>query len=198
MEFRTVGGADVQIDLVIVLHDIVVLCDAKCFLWAEDAIEFADYRDKMVDASLQVQKQLEVVRSDLGAFGRRVAETGHQLPASPRILGCILSNTATLVGICVEGIPVIDMPLLEEYLLGQYVEREVWDGDRLVEQQSVQLYENSLQAAERLESFFMNPPQVQMIRRAAKSREISVRLAPGREGYFVCETFQVALPEGAD
>jgi hypothetical protein len=190
--FATIAG-DAEVDVVIVLHEVILLVEVKCLLWPEDAIEFADYRNKVEKAAEQVARQIHVVCADPKGLAREIGNMGCSITESPRVVGCVLTSTATLAGTCVNGIPVVDLPLLEDFILGEYVESELWDGDQLVERQSVQLYEDSVQAAEYLEPLLINPPQLHEIHMAVQRREISCRLAPGPNGQFVYETFQVAM-----
>jgi hypothetical protein len=77
------------------------------------------------------------------------------------------------------------------FLAGEYVLSGQWAEDRLVHRDRVALYDSTAQAAEYLEEFLRNPPQLWPLKQAAERREISVRLTVGQQGRFLHETFRV-------
>jgi hypothetical protein len=185
------SGRNAQLDIIVVLHDVILLMDCKCLLWHEDALEFADYRLKLEKAARQIARQLQFCGSNKDALIHKLRELNCPVPENARLLGCVLISTASLAGTCIKGIPVIDVALLEEFLAGEYVLSERWAEDRLVHRDRVVLYESTAEAAECLEEFLRNPPQLLLLKHAAERRQISVRLTPGQEGRFLHETFRL-------
>ena len=69
VKFSPPGEQGEEIDLVIVVANTVLLVEAKCYLWPDDSLEFARYREKISgedEAVQQIKRKREAVTRHYG------------------------------------------------------------------------------------------------------------------------------------
>jgi hypothetical protein len=179
------NGVTEDIDLVLVVGSTILLIEAKCILWPDDALQFANYFDTIQDAAGQIKTKAALVRENYAYFLERMAKNGVEVPADcPEIVSCVLVNSAIYTGFAFDGIPVIDLPILLAYIENSYVKLKQWrtDGHEL----SLRFYEGREDAGRGLAAYLAHPPHLADLQ--VQERETSFRF-PEQNGVQLTHHF---------
>jgi len=193
VKFTPAGGQPEQIDVVVLVGDAVLLVEAKCILWPDDALQFSNYRDTVEKAAAQIRRKRDAVASNYPAFAHRLRGLGHIAPAQGKVIGCVLTNSAVYAGFPIDGIPVIDLPILGAYLENRYVKADVRQGSQSLHQHVLQFYDDALQAGLRLDSYLSDPPQLSDMKRFVKPRDIVFPVESPAFGKLVHRSYRVEV-----
>ena len=153
VKFSPPGGREEEIDLVIVIADTVLLIEAKCYRWPDESLEFARYRERVDGAVKQITRKRDAVMRHYPAFSNRLSQLGYMLPASPKIVCCVLTNSAVFAGFPVEGVPIIDLDILWEFFDNEVIKIEGRQGGKVFERHAIQLYKDKTEAGHVLEDY---------------------------------------------
>jgi len=173
--FTPPGERSEEIDLVMVIGDKVVIGEAKCFLEPTEPRQVARHRDKVLDAVAQVKRKAVAVASHKEAFKGRVKQVGLALPDQFDVIPMVVLNSAFHV-----GIPVDDVPIVDEYILGVFFRGEfnelashsLEDGLNTVRKRL--LYTSAEEGAQALLDFLMSPPQMQPLLNGVRKRWLPI------------------------
>ena len=155
VQFSPPGERGEQIDLVIMVANTVILIEAKCILWPDDSLQFARYRDTIEGAVKQIKRKHDVVTCHYTDFANRLAQLGYVPPASPKIVCCVLTNSAVFAGFPIEGVPIIDLRILEDFFENDWTRIAGWQQGEIFERYSVQFYKNKMEAGHVLEEYLV-------------------------------------------
>ena len=161
VQFSPPGEQGEEIDLVIVMADTVLLVEAKCILWPAESLQFARYRDTIERAVKQIKRKRDAVIRHYTDFSNRLAQMGYALPASPKIACCVLTNSAVFAGFPVEGVPIVDLTILDAFFEKDYVTVEVQRQGKVVERRAIQLYKDKTEAGHVFEAYLLDPPHLE-------------------------------------
>lgn len=193
LKFTPAGGAQEEIDIVVLIGDAVLLVEAKCILWPDDPPQFANYRETIEKAAAQLRRKQDAAASDYPGFTRRLRELSHVAPAPGKILGCVLTNSAVYAGFSIDGVPVIDLPILAAYLENRYVKAEVRQGSKSLHQHLRHFYDDAVQAGMRLERYLADPPQLSDMKRYVKLRDLVFPVESPVFGKLVHRSYSVEV-----
>lgn len=162
-----------EIDLLIVLGSLVVVGECKCKVMPNEPRDWHKHRQLVQEAVVQVRRKAQAVMSNIQIFAERLHQRGIVVPAVLEVIPMVVLNTGLHAGLPVDGVPVVDLPLLETYFRGYIangtVERE--DG-RLDVIPKLSLYSTALEARQNFNSYLHAPPQLHQLRKSVKDCSI--------------------------
>jgi hypothetical protein len=130
----------------------------------------------------------EAVLKELGLLGKIGVEQAHFVPF-------ILTNHPLGVGQPLNGMPIIDLHALRQFLLdGEWHPLTVRGDGGSTAVGTRRLYESEEQAAQNLESFLSSPPQLDYYRRHLRSKRIPYGFLPLEGKGFTRIEHEVELP----
>jgi hypothetical protein len=192
VKFSPPGEQGEEIDLVIVIADTVLLVEAKCILWPAESLQFARYRETIEGAVKQIKRKHDAV-AYYTAFSNRLREMGYALPASPKIACCILTNSAVFAGFPVEGVPIVDLEILDAFFQKDYVTVEVQQHGQVIERHAIQLYKDKTEAGRVLEAYLLDPLPLRNMKQNVIHREVVFPRESRDFGKFIHTTFRVEI-----
>jgi len=175
LKFTPQGEREEEIDVVLLVGDLVLLGEVKCFLQPTGAKKTARHRDKVVDAVGQIQRKASAVERNKEAFRKRTKQVGLDLPESFRVLPVVILNNAIHVGVPIDGVPVVDEYILGVFFRGEFVERALKTPGKGIEPVKKRvLYVDADEGSHVLPKFLAEPPQMEPLLRGIKSRWIPI------------------------
>ena len=193
VQFSPPGEQGEEIDLVIVMADTVLLVEAKCILWPAESLQFARYRDTIERAVKQIKRKRDAVIRHYTDFSNRLAQMGYALPASPKIACCVLTNSAVFAGFPVEGVPIVDLTILDAFSEKDYVTVEVQRQGKVVERRAIQLYKDKTEAGHVFEAYLLDPPPLRNTKQSVIRREVVFPVGLRDFGKFIHTSFRVEI-----
>ena len=193
VEFTPAGGRREEIDIVVLIGDTVLLVEAKCILWPDDSLQFSNYRDTVEKAVAQISRKKDAVLSDYPAFARRLRELGHVAPDKGDVVCCVLTNSAVYSGFPIDGVPVVDLPILGRYLKNKYVKVQSYHAGESTYQHVLHFYDDATQAGTRLGSYLSNPPQLSDTKQFVRHRDLFFPIESQEFGRLVKRTYKVEI-----
>jgi hypothetical protein len=112
VKFSPPGEQGEEIDLVIMVANTVLLIEAKYILWPDDSLQFTRYRETIKEAVKQIKRKHNAVTCHYADFANRLVQLGYTPPTSPKIVCCVLTNSAVFAGFPIEGVPIVDLIIL--------------------------------------------------------------------------------------
>jgi hypothetical protein len=192
VQFSPPGEQGEQIDLVIIVGNTVLLIEAKCILWPDDTLQFARYRETIKGAVKQIKRKHNAVTHHYTDFANRLVQLGYAPPASPKIVCCVLTNSAVFAGFPIERVPIVDLDILGNFFENNWSRIGGWQQGKFVEHHSIEFYKNKIEAGYVLEEYLLDPPQVRELKRSVIHREL-VSPVETKFGNFVHTSFRVEL-----
>jgi hypothetical protein len=163
------------------------------YLWPDNSLQFARYRETTEGAVKQVNRKRDAVTRRYTDFANRLAQLGYMPPASPKITCCVLTNSAVFAGFPIEGVPIVDLRILRDFFINDWVRIATWQQGEVLESHSIQFYKNKMEVGHVLEEYLLDPPQLRDIKQSVIRREIVFPLENAFFGNFVHTTFRVKL-----
>jgi hypothetical protein len=157
----------------------VVIGEVKCFLEPVTPIDRRNHREKIVEASDQVARKAEAVRSAPDAFRDRARQCGISIPAEFDILPVVVLNHAIGAGQVVNGIPIIDLRIFEMFFEGSMQWLATLSPDGNIESCNTErFYASEKEGEQNLGAYLTDPPQVRHLKAATRVRMTRL-LMPG-------------------
>ena len=197
VRFTTSRGVEEEIDLAIVLHDVVLLIEAKCILWPDEAAHFANYRATVEKATEQIERKRLAARENLESFSKALTSAGCGVPAKAHILACVLTNSAVYAGFLLREVPIIDLDILRVFLSGKHIDWQIWERDVVVDERIAVLYNGAEEAARNIEAFITDPPQLRRIKANTAPRRVIQSLSDSRFRTLTMSTYKVDIDSQA-
>ncbi|MPV55012.1 hypothetical protein GD416_00715 [Burkholderia sp. BE24] len=172
--FSPSAGRSEQIDLIIVIGSTVLVGESKCILEPTEAKALAMHQRTVLGAADQALRKSKALTDNRGDFVTDVARLGIKLHEDFKVVPLAVVSTSTHVGIPAKGVSVVD-----EYILGKYLEGELEDAGldmsnlAVVKRIKRVFYSDLAEAEARVADYLASPPQVQRLRDGVK-----VRLVP--------------------
>lgn len=173
--FRPRGGRHEQIDLVFSIGNTVFVAEAKCILEPTDAKGIAMHRKTVIGATEQVSRKAKSLEDHRGAFVSDVKHFGMDLTEDFKVVQLVVVSTSTHVGIPAKGVPVID-----EYILGRFLDGELEDiayqpkALSSSKRYKTMLYSSAVEAEERAQAYFASPPQMKRFTDGIRERVVPI------------------------
>jgi hypothetical protein len=118
---------------------------------------------------------------------------GYTLPASPKIACCVLTNSAVFAGFPVEGVPIVDLQILDVFFEKDYVTVEVQRQGQVVERHAIQLYKDKTEAGRVLEAYLLDPLPLRNMKQSVIHREVVFPVEIMDSGKVIHTTFRVEI-----
>jgi hypothetical protein len=193
VRFMTSAGIEEEIDLVIVVHDTILLLEVKCILWPDEAAQFANYRSTVEKATSQIQRKCAAVNDNYSAFSAALAKVAGGVSPGARILACVLTNSAVYAGFSFSNVPVIDLDILNVFFSGRHLSWQVWLGNAVSEESVIELYQSAPEAAPNLEGFLNDPPQLRRVKSNIEPRTVALELRNTNYKSLLMSTFEINI-----
>lgn len=172
------GSREEQIDLVVVLGDRVLIGEVKCFLQPSSPLDRHNHWDKLCEAVAQVTRKAKAVQDFETAFRSRAQHYGLTLPVTIEVLPLVVLNHAIDVGHVINGVPVVDLRILEMFFEGVLQRNAiVTSGGRVESSQLEYFYRSAAEATEALADYLNDPPQLRHLHGTVVLTEQDVVLA---------------------
>lgn len=181
-----------EIDILLAIEDTVLLIEAKCILWPDDSLQFANYRDTVEKATVQIKRKSESVLNNIDYFSNCLKILGHNIRPK-RILSCVLTNSAVYSGFPIDGIPIVDLSILGTFFRNELIKSEARESNKSVAKYVIKFYDDSNEASNVLESFLFDPPQLSDTKKFVKTREIVFPMEDENFGPLIHKTFKVEI-----
>jgi hypothetical protein len=164
LKYMAGNGREVEIDLVIVIGSLVIVGESKCTTQPDEQQDWHRHRKYVRESVGQLLKAISTIERDKAHFREQVAKRGIQMPEVFRLQPLLVLNSAIHAGVECQGVPVIDLPMLETFfcgfLLNGSVERS--DGGFDIVERLV-LYADEVDAVAKLSEYLRSPPQLRRI-----------------------------------
>lgn len=193
VRIQTSSGVEEEIDIVLIVHDTILLIECKCILWPDDSVQFTNYRSVLEKATRQVERKKRAVSENLGAFLGSLTKLGAHVVPPKRVLACVMTNSAVYAGVAAFGVPIVDMDILGVFLSGQHVSWQIWEGNVVTREGVIDLYGNAQEAALTLEEFMNDPPQLRRVKASIEPRVVSNPLIHDRYRQLRVSTYRVNI-----
>ena len=193
VEFKPTSGRKEEIDIVIVVADTILLVEAKCILWPDDALQFSNYRDTVEKAVAQISRKRDAVSSDYGTFVERLKQMGCKAPDNGNLVCCVLTNSAVYSGFPINNVSIVDLSILGSFLKNEHVKAESRHAGKSVHRHAIRFYQDATEAGQVLEEYLSHPPQLSDTKQFVEERDICFPIESPIFGKIIHRTFRVEI-----
>lgn len=193
VRFKPPTEREEEIDIVLIVADTILLVEAKCILWPDDSLQFANYRDTVEGAVEQIVRKRDAVARNYSSFSERLKQLGHNTPEKSTLVCCVLTNSAVYSGFPINGVPIVDLSILGRFFENEHVKVEERQAGKSVQKRSVVFYSDATGAGDVLGQYLADPPQLSDTRRYVKKREIEFPVESPELGKILHELYSVQI-----
>lgn len=193
VRFKPPMEREEEIDIVVIVSNTILLIEAKCILWPDDSLQFANYRDTVEKAVVQIVRKRDSVRRNYDAFSERLKQLGCNAPSECSVIACVLTNSAVYSGFPIDGIPIVDLSILGKFFKNEHVKVEARQAGKAVQRHAITFYADADEAGRVLEAYLATPPQLSDSRASVKSRELVFPVESPDFGKLIHETYSVEI-----
>jgi hypothetical protein len=193
IKFHFSNNRSEEIDVIIIIADTILLIEAKCVLWPDDSLQFANYRDTVEKATAQITRKYLAVRDNFREFSERLQSLGYKAPVNPKIVPCVLTNSAVYSGFKFNDVAVVDLPILTAFFSNRHSKFEKRFGDKIVEKHEISFFMDGKNAGQVVESYLGDPPQLSDLKIDTKSRQIEFPIKNEVFGAIFHDIFSVEV-----
>lgn len=190
--FYPLNQREEEIDILIAIGDTVLLVEAKCILWPDDSLQFANYRDTIEAAAAQISRKKDSVLNNFEYFSKCLQKLGHKVKPK-NIISCVLTNSAVYSGFPIDGVPIVDISILGTFFRNELIKSEERNRDQSLSRYVISFYKDSKEASEVVESFLLDPPQLSDTKRFVYQREVEFPFKHIKYGSLIHKTFKVEI-----
>ena len=153
-----------QIDLLVMLGNLLIVGEVKCFLYPIEPIEHFNYLKKLQDAGTQATRKAKWLHENPQVVAKEL-QISADLAASLRAVPIVVTNQGAGFGLEAGGARVIDFHFLDLYLSeGEYISGMTFDAEKGVAVRFPEtLYKDEREVANRFESTMTHPPPLQRL-----------------------------------
>jgi hypothetical protein len=192
--FTTESGSE-ELDVVIWFTNTIIICEAKCNYFPSSPIEMHSYYSTLDGAAEQVKRKADFVRSNLEAFLNQMPSIPAFSPDVVRVYPVILTNQQEGVGFPVNDIPVTDLLILNAYLERGYMHQfAIFEKGEMKASSKVDFYASSADAADKIENYLKEPPQVRQYVRYLTTADSGMPALAKDDKAIVIRHTKVELP----
>lgn len=184
-----------QIDLILRIGQVIIICELKCTLFPYTPRQIYKYYEDLKYAAEQIQRKLSFVKDNLEHFLDRIGFTS-QSTKPCQVIPLIISNLPLATGYAFQGISIIDLKILEDYLGTGIFTPYTQMSDPGINSlgSEIQLYSSEGEAEERIEICLKDLPHIQKHRQSMKRDFYPVHLVNQRDPIAFKIRFDVDLP----
>ncbi|MFN7611319.1 MAG: hypothetical protein ACK5QX_10355, partial [bacterium] len=174
-KFRPRGVREEEIDVVLVVGTRVLLGEAKCSVFPTESKQYAMHRHLVIEATQQIKRKCDAVEARRDEFRVQLRDRGLEVPEDFKVVPAVILNFAVHCCTSVDAVPVIDLHVLETFFAGELIDFAEMDSDRGLEAMAKRVfYADVDEAVDRLESFMLSPPQMEVFRRGLSERWVPI------------------------
>jgi hypothetical protein len=157
-EFKYKAG---DIDLILRVGNIIIICEIKCSLPPVNALDEYNYFQDLRKGAYQASRNVNFVKNNINNFLKKVNFKAMRND-SVFVYPAIISNLPLATGMKFNGIPVVDLRIIERYICeGKFIKYSQMTAKGFTPlNDQVQFYSSEKEAEERLIDYLENPPQI--------------------------------------
>lgn len=193
VRFKPTTEPDEEVDIVIIVANTVLLVEAKCILWPDDSLQFANYRDTVEGAVKQIVRKRDVVERNYKGFSERLKQLGYSAPEQCSLVCCVLTNSAVFSGFPIDGVPIVDLSILGMFFKNEHIKAEERQAGKSVQKHTISFYTDAKDAGDVLERYLADPPQLADTRKYVRKRELEFPVDSPEFGKFLQELYSVQI-----
>lgn len=193
VRFKPTTEREEEIDIVILVADTVLLVEAKCILWPDDSLQFANYRDAVEKAVTQIIRKRDAVLRNYSSFRDRFTQLGYNTPTECNLVCCVLTNSPVYSGFPIEDVPIVDLSILVSFFKNEHVKVELRQFSKPVQRHVINFYIDAADASTILEGYLSDPPQLSNSKRCVKKREVIFPIESPTFSKLVHEMYAVEI-----
>ncbi|WP_147330403.1 MULTISPECIES: hypothetical protein [unclassified Duganella] len=182
-----------EVDIVLVIADTLLVIEAKCILWPDDSLQFANYRDTVEKATVQISRKARAIGDNLGEALQQLGKMGCNVPLNPKIVPCVLTNSAVYSGFKFNGVAVVDLPILNAFFSNSHTKYGKLLGNKVVSTNKISFFEDAKNAGEVIESYLGAPPQLTDLKIDTIERRIEFPIRNESFGAIFHDIFSVEV-----
>jgi len=156
----TIGNQTEELDLVWRFGQVIVVGEVKCNVHATTPLERRRLRDNLAMGADQVSRKVDFVRTHPSGWPQ--LQVGIDCSFNGVFVGVVITNLPTCSGFPINGVPVVDLHLIQRYMksgtLGRF--SMINDDGTTSSYLSTTMYNTAREAQERLVGYLHAPPQI--------------------------------------
>jgi hypothetical protein len=191
--FKPPKEQEEEIDIIIIVADTILLIEAKCILWPDESLQFANYHDTVKEGVKQIVRKRDAVLRNYESFSGRLKQLGYRPPAKCSLVCCVLTNSAVYSGFPINGVPIVDLSILGSFFRNEHVKFETRHKGKTIVRRANSFYKDAIDAGEVLGRYLTDPPQLSDLRKSVKKREVVFPVENNKFGKLVQELYSVEI-----
>lgn len=188
---RPIEDRKEEIDVLFVVDNLVVVGEAKCSVPPTDAKAYALHRRLIEGAVAQVSRKAVAVDRHRDVFRSQLSEMGIEVPFDFKILPIVILNAAFHAGMAVDGVPVVDMYVLNVFFSGKLV--EVATGIDMKSVREKVLYKSVEEAVDQAATILKSPPQMTLFVNGIRENAVKMHAVAADDWEATYQTFDCAV-----
>lgn len=161
LKLRLPSEAEEEIDIVFVLGNVVLICEAKCVLLPTEPKQEAFHRQTIMGAVDQINRKATVVERHRALVSGLLRSHGIIVSDDFSIIRLVILNSEMHSGFQVEGVTIVDENILRMFFEGEIVDLALGRQDgRMDELAKRTFYRSPEEAYVAAPRYFASPPQM--------------------------------------
>lgn len=199
------NGVEEEIDLIVRVGKTILIGEVKCSIHPTEPMEVHNYfHSRLYPGADQAFRKAEFVKENFGAFLSKVGfeeidEGNH------RVVPVVVTNLSLGVGHSFNGVPVVDLFVLQKYIGDGVVEHNIYldEHGNSIAQSRERLYTSEEEAERAIESYLKDPPQLRHYKSGLRLSPMPIQSVSSEDkpAYFIDlannNSGAVPLPDGA-
>lgn len=154
------GASEEEIDVLFLLHDLTVVAEAKCQVLPATPTDRHNYMMTLTEGAQQAKRKATWVEANLGVAVAALGVGADLL--SGHVQPIVITNHSIGAGFVLDGVPILDLLLLEEYLSRPYLAQGQFSSSGLaVQVKGERFYDTPKQMGDHFPEYAAKPPFVQ-------------------------------------
>lgn len=149
-----------ELDVIIKINDHVIVGEAKCQKFPISPIEYTNYLDTLDTATKQATRKAAWAYKHLDVIARNL---GVKIDEIKRISPLVVINHSIGVGLVINGVPILDLLLLENYFARPYSSTGIAEGFEMTEIRGKAFYTNPTEFSENFSNYALYPHPIHKI-----------------------------------
>lgn len=156
------GEKQQESDLIISIGHKIIIGEMKRSKYPTEPFDYGYYYQELEKAASQLKHRKEFVKKNLPSILEKLQLT-HLAIEQVQVIPVIISSLPLATGQKFQGIPVVDIYILEWYLSQNKITWSTYTQKEQKEIQKVQLYSSEQEAENNIENYLNNPPQLKIL-----------------------------------
>lgn len=182
-----------QIDALFCVGAEVFVVEAKCILEPTESSSIGTHRTAIERAVVQAKARMRLIEEHRQEFMKEMKRFGWNLPPEFRVNPLVAVSTIAHVGVPLDGVPVVDVFVLDKFFEGGYEHVGMDAGDfSVAERTYLPFYTNTTEAESGAAQYFLHPPQLKQYRDLLLLRNVPMYPASSTDWSGVMMDFEQA------